>query len=40
MPPEGVNMLRHEDILSYDEIVEVCKVAAELGVTKIRVTGG
>jgi len=40
MPPEGVTMLRHEDILSYDEIVEVCKVAAELGVNKIRITGG
>lgn len=40
MPPEGVTMLRHEDILSYDEIVEVCKIATELGVNKIRITGG
>jgi len=40
MPAEGVPMLRHEDILSYQEIEEVCRVAAELGVTKIRLTGG
>lgn len=40
MPEEGVVPLRHSDILTYEEILEVVKVAASLGVTKIRITGG
>jgi cyclic pyranopterin phosphate synthase len=40
MPAEGIRLLRHEDILSYDEICEVARVAAEMGVRKIRITGG
>ena len=40
MPPEGVKLLRHEDILSFEEIVEVARCAAGLGVSKIRLTGG
>ena len=32
--------LSHEDILSYEEIIEIAKAATELGVRKIRVTGG
>ncbi len=40
MPAEGIKMLPHEDILSFDEIVEVCKVAVSLGVDKVRITGG
>ncbi len=38
MPEEGIRLVRHEDILSYDEIIEVCKAAVELGVTKIKIT--
>ncbi|HOX78729.1 MAG TPA: radical SAM protein [Bacteroidales bacterium] len=40
MPADGITLLRHEDILSYDEIVEVAQIAAEMGVSKIRLTGG
>jgi cyclic pyranopterin phosphate synthase len=40
MPAEGIQLLRHEDILSFDEITEVARIAAGLGVTKIRLTGG
>ncbi len=40
MPEEGVKLLRHEDILSFDEITEVVKTAVELGIDKIRITGG
>ncbi len=32
--------MRHEDILSFEEIVEVARCAVGLGVTKIRLTGG
>jgi cyclic pyranopterin phosphate synthase len=40
MPAEGIQLLRHEDILSFDEIVEVARTAVEMGVRKIRLTGG
>jgi GTP 3',8-cyclase len=40
MPPEGVRLFRHEDILTFEEIVEVARAAAALGITKIRLTGG
>ena len=40
MPERGVAKRRHEDILSYEEIVTVCRALAELGVRKIKVTGG
>lgn len=40
MPAEGVLPKRHDDILRYDEIVDVVKVAVSLGVDKVRITGG
>src|SRR5512147_3335647 len=40
MPPEGVPWQPHADILSYEEIVRVVTVAAELGIRKVRLTGG
>jgi cyclic pyranopterin phosphate synthase len=40
MPEVGIRLVRHEEILSYDEIIEVCQAAVELGVTKIKITGG
>jgi cyclic pyranopterin phosphate synthase len=40
MPPEGVPQMPHGEILSYEEIQTVVKAAAELGVDKIRLTGG
>jgi cyclic pyranopterin phosphate synthase len=40
MPAEGIAPLRREDILSFEEIVEVVRQAALLGVRKVRLTGG
>ena len=40
MPEDGVKMLHHEDILSYEEITEIVKVAVANGITKVRITGG
>ena len=40
MPAEGVPLLRHEDMLSFEEICEVAREAVDMGVTKVRVTGG
>ena len=40
MPAEGVPLARHEDILSFEEIAEVTRTAVEMGVDKVRITGG
>ncbi|MBU2534815.1 MAG: GTP 3',8-cyclase MoaA [Chloroflexi bacterium] len=40
MPTEGIDLLAHEDILSYEEIYRVATAAAELGINKVRITGG
>jgi len=40
MPPEGVPQMSHSEILSYEEIQAVVQAAAELGINKIRLTGG
>jgi cyclic pyranopterin phosphate synthase len=40
MPIEGVALLQHKDILSFDEIIEFTKVAVSLGINKVRITGG
>lgn len=40
MPAEGVPLLSHRDILSYEEFLRVAEAAVSLGIEKIRVTGG
>ena len=40
MPEDGVCKKDHTDMLTEDEIVNAAKAAAELGITKIRITGG
>jgi GTP 3',8-cyclase len=40
MPPEGVAWKPHSEILTYEEITAVVRAAAELGVHKVRLTGG
>lgn len=40
MPAEGIKLLSHTEILRYEEIVEIVKVAAGVGIHKIRITGG
>ncbi len=40
MPPGGVCLMSHEDILRYEEIYTIAQAAAELGIDKIRLTGG
>lgn len=40
MPPGGVDLLSHSDILSYEEMLEVATVMAQVGVSKVRITGG
>ncbi len=40
MPENEPAMLRHEDILRFEEIQQIVAVAVSLGITKIRLTGG
>lgn len=40
MPEKGVNKRCHGDILSLEEIEEIAAAAVELGIRKIRLTGG
>ena len=40
MPPTGIDKQPHGEILRYEEIALVVRAAAELGVRKVRLTGG
>ena len=40
MPAEGVSKLRHDEVLSIEEVAEIAAAAVELGINKIRLTGG
>lgn len=40
MPEGGVDKLQHDDLLRYEEIIRLGRIAVEMGLTKIRITGG
>ncbi len=41
MPEEGIkNLLPHDEILSYEEILKIIEIGVILGITRIRITGG
>jgi len=40
MPPEGVPHISHSEIISYEEIRVVVRAAAQLGIRRVRLTGG
>ena len=40
MPEEGISCLTHDEILTFEEIITICKSAAKLGISKIKLTGG
>jgi cyclic pyranopterin phosphate synthase len=40
MPPHGIDLYPHQDILTYEEIYTVAQAASELGIKKLRITGG
>lgn len=40
MPAEGIPSTKHDEILRYEEIVRLARLAYELGFTKFRITGG
>ncbi|MBN2639886.1 MAG: radical SAM protein [Bacteroidales bacterium] len=40
MPEEGIELMKHDDILSFEEIVDIVKEGVAKGITKVRLTGG
>lgn len=40
MPEAGLPWLRHDEILRYEEIAEIVRVMAGLGLRRVRITGG
>lgn len=40
MPEEGIHLMNHRDILSFEEITDVVRVAVSYGIDKFRITGG
>ena len=40
MPEEGVTWFEHSQILTYEEIIRLCRIFYELGIRKVKVTGG
>ena len=39
-PAEGVKLITHEEILRYEEILAIVAVARDMGIRKVRITGG
>ena len=40
IPEEGIKLLKHNDIISFEEVEEVVRYCTSLGISKIRITGG
>jgi len=40
MPDEGVRLIEHNKIITYEEIVEIVKIAVDIKIDKFRITGG
>ena len=40
MPEEGISLIPHEEILTYEEILRIVRVFAAEGISKVRLTGG
>jgi cyclic pyranopterin phosphate synthase len=40
MPEEGINWLNRKELLSYEEMLRICRVLVNMGIEKIRITGG
>lgn len=40
MPEEGITLIEHEKLLTYEEIVRLCRNFAKVGISKVKITGG
>ncbi|MEM9831536.1 MAG: GTP 3',8-cyclase MoaA [Bacteroidota bacterium] len=40
MPAEGISYVPRKELLSYEEMVRLVRILAEMGISKVRITGG
>ncbi len=40
MPEQGVELCGHDEVLRYEEFVRLCRIFANLGMKKVKITGG
>jgi cyclic pyranopterin phosphate synthase len=40
MPEDGIEFKKHDEILSYEQIIKIVKIGKKLGIEKVRITGG
>lgn len=40
MPENGISLTKHKEILSYEEIIRLCKIFVQTGINKVKITGG
>src|SRR4030043_948621 len=40
MPEEGIPLIAHESLLTYEEILRIVRLFAVEGISKVRITGG
>ena len=40
MPEEGIKLIEHNELLSYEEIAYLCRIFLKLGINKFKITGG
>lgn len=40
MPEEGIKLVKHDDVLSYEEIIRLCRQFVKIGISKVKITGG
>ncbi len=40
VPKKSIPMLAHKDIATYEELLKIIEISVELGITKVRITGG
>ena len=40
MPESGIKLMSHHDVVRFEEILEVVKTSVDMGIDKIRITGG
>src|ERR1700733_4331523 len=40
MPEEGLNWLSRKELMTYEEMLQICSLMVKMGIEKIRITGG
>lgn len=38
--PDGIELIRHEDLRTYEELLHLCRIAVSSGIVKFKITGG